>query len=73
MKINVLCFAFGFSQARLKEIITSENKTVPEEKPWMVDGCGVPENSCELLRELVRCYMNVVVAFRVVYESLYRY
>lgn len=46
-----------FFQARLNEIITSETKTnhssSKPEKPWMVDGCGVPPNASELLPKLV--------------------
>ncbi|KAH6792068.1 Phosphoglycerate mutase-like family protein [Perilla frutescens var. hirtella] len=57
------------AKARLNEIITSENKTVqssdlPEEKPWMVDGCGVPLNSSELLQELVKLTKKVTEQVR---------
>ncbi|XP_042019371.1 inositol hexakisphosphate and diphosphoinositol-pentakisphosphate kinase VIP2-like isoform X3 [Salvia splendens] len=47
------------AKARLNEIITSDNNTVestdpPGEKPWMVDGRGVPPNASQLLPEIVK-------------------
>lgn len=47
----------SFLQARLNEIITSGLKAVHSkspEKPWMVDGAGLPENASELLPKLVK-------------------
>ncbi|XP_073159203.1 inositol hexakisphosphate and diphosphoinositol-pentakisphosphate kinase VIP2-like isoform X2 [Henckelia pumila] len=45
------------AKARLNEIITSATKAdrnnVLPEKPWMVDGAGVPPNASELLPKLV--------------------
>ncbi|XP_073294018.1 inositol hexakisphosphate and diphosphoinositol-pentakisphosphate kinase VIP2-like isoform X1 [Primulina huaijiensis] len=45
------------AKARLNEIITSATKadhnSVLPEKPWMVDGAGVPPNASELLPKLV--------------------
>lgn len=54
-KLLPCCFLL---QARLNEIITSGVKAVhssSEEKPWMVDGAGLPANASELLPKLVKC------------------
>lgn len=51
-------FLFTFDQARLNEIITSGAKAINSsaftEKPWMVDGAGLPPNASELLSKLVK-------------------
>lgn len=48
------------SQAKLREMITSETKPVQntgcEEYPWMVDGAGLPPNAYELLPKMVSLY-----------------
>ncbi|KAK6155129.1 hypothetical protein DH2020_009377 [Rehmannia glutinosa] len=57
------------AKARLNEILTSGNKTVHSsgqpEKPWMVDGNGVPPNASELLPELVRLTKKVTDQVRI--------
>lgn len=55
--IEVIFVLFSFLQARLNEIITSSLKAVHSsspEKPWMVDGAGLPANASELLPKLVQ-------------------
>ncbi|KAK4417700.1 Inositol hexakisphosphate and diphosphoinositol-pentakisphosphate kinase VIP2 [Sesamum alatum] len=56
------------AKARLNEIITSGTKTVHNnsvpEKPWMVDGAGVPPNAPELLPELVKLTKKVTEQVR---------
>lgn len=51
------------AKTRLHEIITSGVKAVHEngspEKPWMVDGAGLPSNASELLPELVKLTKKV--------------
>ncbi|KAL1538650.1 Inositol hexakisphosphate and diphosphoinositol-pentakisphosphate kinase vip2 [Salvia divinorum] len=45
------------AKARLNEIITSDeiqSTDPPGEKPWMVDGSGVPPNASQLLPEIVK-------------------
>ncbi|CAA0820228.1 Phosphoglycerate mutase-like family protein [Striga hermonthica] len=51
------------AKARLNEIITSGAKIIqssgPPEKPWMVDGHGVPSNATQLLPEMVKLTKKV--------------
>ncbi|GER35796.1 inositol hexakisphosphate anddiphosphoinositol-pentakisphosphate kinase [Striga asiatica] len=51
------------AKARLNEIITSGAKYIqssgPPEKPWMVDGHGVPSNATQLLPEMVKLTKKV--------------
>ncbi|XP_047333247.1 inositol hexakisphosphate and diphosphoinositol-pentakisphosphate kinase VIP2-like isoform X2 [Impatiens glandulifera] len=56
------------AKARLNEIITSGEKidcTSQSEKPWMVDGAGLPPNAFELLPELVRLTKKVTEQMRI--------
>ncbi|KAL6518894.1 Inositol hexakisphosphate and diphosphoinositol-pentakisphosphate kinase vip2 [Orobanche hederae] len=57
------------AKARLNEIITSGTKTVQSsgapEKPWMVDGNGVPSNAAQLLPEMVKLTKKVTEQVRV--------
>ncbi|XP_071913070.1 inositol hexakisphosphate and diphosphoinositol-pentakisphosphate kinase VIP2-like isoform X4 [Coffea arabica] len=56
------------AKTRLHEIITSGVKAVHEngssEKPWMVDGAGLPSNASELLPELVKLTKKVTEQVR---------
>ncbi|KAL3629310.1 Inositol hexakisphosphate and diphosphoinositol-pentakisphosphate kinase vip2 [Castilleja foliolosa] len=56
------------AKARLNEIITSESKTAhsngPVDKPWMVDGSGVPPNASQLLPEMVKLTKKVTEQVR---------
>ncbi|KAG8384744.1 hypothetical protein BUALT_Bualt04G0150100 [Buddleja alternifolia] len=56
------------AKARLNEIITSGTKTVHSsvmpEKPWMVDGAGVPPNASELLPKLAKLTKKVTEQVR---------
>ncbi|KAI3452348.1 hypothetical protein Pfo_009013 [Paulownia fortunei] len=56
------------AKARLNEIITSGTKTVHSsglpEKPWMVDGAGVPPNAFDLLPKLVKLTKKVTEQVR---------
>ncbi|KAM3360919.1 inositol hexakisphosphate and diphosphoinositol-pentakisphosphate kinase VIP2 isoform X1 [Capsicum galapagoense] len=48
------------AKAKLNDIITSGSKTSgPSEKPWMVDGAGLPPNASELLPKLVKLTKKV--------------
>ncbi|XP_059282370.1 inositol hexakisphosphate and diphosphoinositol-pentakisphosphate kinase VIP2-like isoform X2 [Lycium ferocissimum] len=48
------------AKERLNEIITSGSKTSgSSEKPWMVDGAGLPSNTSELLPKLVELTKKV--------------
>ncbi|RAL46853.1 hypothetical protein DM860_005132 [Cuscuta australis] len=51
------------AKARLNEIVTSGTRTLhsngSSEKPWMVDGAGVPSNASVLLPELVKLTKKV--------------
>ncbi|CAA3005816.1 inositol hexakisphosphate and diphosphoinositol-pentakisphosphate kinase 2-like isoform X4 [Olea europaea subsp. europaea] len=51
------------AKARLNEIITSGAKAINSsaftEKPWMVDGAGLPPNASELLSKLVKLTKKV--------------
>ncbi|XP_057770608.1 inositol hexakisphosphate and diphosphoinositol-pentakisphosphate kinase VIP2-like isoform X2 [Salvia miltiorrhiza] len=55
------------AKARLNEIITSGMKAVHSsspEKPWMVDGAGLPANASELLPKLVNLTKKVTEQVR---------
>ncbi|KAG8366841.1 hypothetical protein BUALT_Bualt16G0009800 [Buddleja alternifolia] len=56
------------AKARLNEIITSGTKAVQssdlQEKPWMVDGAGLPTNASELLPKLVKLTKKVTEQVR---------
>ncbi|XP_071916555.1 inositol hexakisphosphate and diphosphoinositol-pentakisphosphate kinase VIP2-like isoform X3 [Coffea arabica] len=56
------------AKTRLHEIITTGVKAVHEngssEKPWMVDGAGLPSNASELLPELVKLTKKVTEQVR---------
>ncbi|PWA72426.1 ATP-grasp fold, Histidine phosphatase superfamily [Artemisia annua] len=56
------------TKARLNELITSGEKLVQtdgsSEKPWMIDGAGIPPNASELLPELVRLTKKVTEQVR---------
>ncbi|KAI3462959.1 hypothetical protein Pfo_019622 [Paulownia fortunei] len=56
------------AKARLNEIITSGTKAVHSsglpEKPWMVDGAGLPPNASELLPKLVKLTKKVTEQVR---------
>ncbi|XP_041999068.1 inositol hexakisphosphate and diphosphoinositol-pentakisphosphate kinase VIP2-like isoform X1 [Salvia splendens] len=55
------------AKARLNEIITSGMKSVHSscpEKPWMVDGSGLPANASELLPKLVNLTKKVTEQVR---------
>ncbi|KAL8545889.1 hypothetical protein ACS0TY_005854 [Phlomoides rotata] len=56
------------AKARLNEIITSGTKAVHSsnlpEKPWMVDGAGLPPNASELLPKLVKLTTKVTEQVR---------
>ncbi|XP_070041735.1 inositol hexakisphosphate and diphosphoinositol-pentakisphosphate kinase VIP2-like isoform X2 [Nicotiana tomentosiformis] len=51
------------AKARLNDVITSGSKTLHNsgsgEKPWMVDGAGLPPNASELLPKLVKLTKKV--------------
>ncbi|PHT83730.1 hypothetical protein T459_12173 [Capsicum annuum] len=48
------------AKAKLNDIITSGSKASgPSEKPWMVDGAGLPPNASELLPKLVKLTKKV--------------
>lgn len=52
-------------QARLYEIVTSENELpapAKPETPWMVDGGGLPPNPLNLIKELVSSTHNVLLS-----------
>ncbi|KAL2487377.1 Phosphoglycerate mutase-like family protein [Abeliophyllum distichum] len=57
------------AKARLNEIITSGAKAVNSsglpEKPWMVDGAGLPPNASELLPKLMKLTKKVTEQVRV--------
>ncbi|XP_042025102.1 inositol hexakisphosphate and diphosphoinositol-pentakisphosphate kinase VIP2-like isoform X2 [Salvia splendens] len=58
------------AKARLNEIINSDNDTIestdpPGEKPWMVDGSGVPPNASQLLPEIVKLTKKLTEQVRV--------
>ncbi|XP_047952813.1 inositol hexakisphosphate and diphosphoinositol-pentakisphosphate kinase VIP2-like isoform X2 [Salvia hispanica] len=58
------------AKARLHEIITSHNDTIestdpPGEKPWMVDGSGVPPNASQLLPEIVKLTKKLTEQVRI--------
>ncbi|KAL8475614.1 hypothetical protein ACS0TY_028323 [Phlomoides rotata] len=63
------------AKARLYEIITSETKnnhsSSKPEKPWMVDGCGVPPNASELLPKLVKLAKKVTEQVRILAKDEY--
>uniref|UniRef100_A0A5B7AQP5 Inositol hexakisphosphate and diphosphoinositol-pentakisphosphate kinase n=1 Tax=Davidia involucrata TaxID=16924 RepID=A0A5B7AQP5_DAVIN len=56
------------AKARLNDIITSGVKTVhsngSSEKPWMIDGAGLPSNASELLPKLVKLSKKVTEQVR---------
>ncbi|KAL1554807.1 Inositol hexakisphosphate and diphosphoinositol-pentakisphosphate kinase vip2, variant 2 [Salvia divinorum] len=55
------------AKARLNEIITSGMKSIHNscpEKPWMVDGAGLPANASELLPKLVNLTKKVTEQVR---------
>ncbi|KAL3525968.1 hypothetical protein ACH5RR_014340 [Cinchona calisaya] len=56
------------AKARLHEIVTSGVKAMLDngspEKPWMVDGAGLPSNASELLPELVKLTKKVTEQVR---------
>lgn len=56
------------AKARLNEIITSGTKAVHNsnlpEKPWMVDGAGLPPNASEILPKLVKLTKKVTEQVR---------
>ncbi|KAL7135752.1 hypothetical protein ABFS83_11G119400 [Erythranthe nasuta] len=56
------------AKARLNEIITSGSKSVhnnsSREKPWMVDGAGLPPNASEVLPKLVKLTKKVTEQVR---------
>ncbi|GFP79282.1 inositol hexakisphosphate and diphosphoinositol-pentakisphosphate kinase 1 [Phtheirospermum japonicum] len=63
------CSEMEAAKARLNEIITSESKSThgngPPDKPWMVDGNGVPPNASQLLPEMVKLTKKVTEQVRV--------